>query len=385
MSNLKRKLFEDFIETIDDDDIAVQHSIEDKREIYRFQTKFNMTNFVNRSDKSELAKQFHLFERKIRLIASRSMTIYSIEGFKYFALKYGRSEDNQIQLDSTITLNISDNIKLSEIYDFACQITMKLKPIRSARNVVALYKDFFRFTNIEGKIYGNSDPELIFETEDLKRNWENELDIEHSDFSVCGKEIFELAKVVAPDMTYGKFLEDLSSNGFCFILRNHLSDSDDSIQELMNKYVRYIGHFERFGHPDPLGLPDHMRGSHAPIVGCTTIFKPFGEKDCSISAPWSPTQRSQEIRQFCESTPVDVYMIRKEIDDKNGEDTIFCLFSKTFVNSKGQELQIATETTGHEMGIISKELTLSSFMSYEDAKEECADFFRESIDDDDDY
>ncbi len=34
MNNLKQKVFEDFIETIDDDDIAVQHSIEDKRDIY---------------------------------------------------------------------------------------------------------------------------------------------------------------------------------------------------------------------------------------------------------------------------------------------------------------------------------------------------------------
>ena len=340
MSNLTRKLFEDFIETIDGDDIAIKHTVEDNKEIYRLQTKFNLSNFVNRTDKSELAKHFHLFERKIRLIAARSMTIRSIESFKYFASRNGFSEDNQIQLDSSITLNHSNNISLTEIYDFVCQITMKLKPIRSARNIVALYKDFFRFTNIDGKIYGNTNPELIFETEDNKRYWDvsNFSSLDHTDFSVCGQEIFELARTIKPDITYGKFLEDLSNNGFCFILRNHLSDSDDSIPELMKKYVRYIGHFERFGQPDPLGLPTHMRGSHAPIVGCTTIFEPFGEKKYSISAPWSPTLRSQEIRQFCETTPVDVYMISKDINEKYGEDMIFCLFNKTFVNSKGEEL-----------------------------------------------
>ena len=187
-----------------------------------------------------------------------------------------------------------------------------------------------------------------------------------------------------PEWDYAGFLDAFQTNGFEFMLRRYFSDYkkdyEASHEDLM-KYVKFVGHFDKTG--PAKALPSYIKDKH-PVAGCTTLFLPFGDMKHSISSPWSPLQKDKNITEICNTRGCSVYLISGQISDMI-DDEIICVYDGVYKqDGEDEQLQVVTETSGHEMGMCSKEMALSCFIPEEEAKAMCREFFGPDEDEEED-
>ena len=385
---MKQKLFEDFIDDIDVEKDVRPNSVEITQPSTNL-AKLTVELWVlhrARESKELLGQALRTFIRKIEIIAQHSKFIDSISEVKFESLKTINPEKYHIFNADGIEI-ISYGAALTEqsteFSELQCYIYFYPRTNFTARQITSFYNDVRHMMRITGAVDLPSNRQYVVEYKGDTKDLFFEFCPHDKDYA---KEIFDLAQLFKPGYTYSDYLQDFKTDCFEQMMWNHFyyDQYGDQIDEMW-KHVYKVGHFDKTG--DSKLLPDYIKDKH-PVAGCTDVFLPFGEMDFATSSPWSPTLRWTEMREHCMTHGCNVYLLS---DAENNDDAVICVYDGTIEltdkNGNKKIAQIVTETTGHEMGLTSKEMALSCFLSAEEAENLCADFFGSDEDEynEDDY
>ena len=389
----RRRLFEDYIETYDNDDLITTSVTDDEQKDSPFCLYITLDVFREaRKSEKDFENAMLLFEKKIRHIAENCVALKSIDKFLYKTQRefYGSVTTERIG-SITVYKQRDDERNFQNFYKLECFIYFTPADEFSWRDTWYLYKFFNYVYSINGNVHQNGREIGVLKIENgfpLDNqdwdSWGSDLELSKNSFDMHADELYELGCFMYPDMTYEDFLKAFKTNGFEFILRRYLSgdknEYEASHKDLM-EYVKYVGHFNKTG--DAAGLPSYIRDKH-PVAGCATFIEPFGNKAFSVSSPWSSLQKDAKLTEFCNTHGCSVYLVSGKISDMI-DDEVVCLYDGIYYppSEKVGEVQIITETSGHEQGLCSKEIALSCFMSPEEADKLCLEFF--GPDEDDEY
>lgn len=320
------------------------------------------------------------------------MSIKSIDKFLY---KTDRElyRDVQQNIGSvTIYKEANENIDLTNLYGLECYIYFTPVDDFSWKDTWNLYKFFNYVYSIKGNISQKGRDIAVltivdgFPKDDQDwDSWGSDLELSKQTFDSNGVELYELGQFMFPEWDYDGFLKAFHTNGFEFMLRNYFSDYkkdyEASHEDLM-QYVKFVGHFDQTG--PSTALPSYIKDKH-PVAGCATLFLPFGDKKCSISSPWSPLQKDKNVTEICNTRGCSVYLVSGKISNNIMiDDEVICVYDGVYKqDGEDKQLQIVTETSGHEMGLCSKEIALSCFMPKEEAETMCREFFGPDEDEED--
>jgi hypothetical protein len=339
-----------------------------------------------RESKELLGQALRTFIRKLEIIAQHSKFIDSISEVKFESLKTINPEKYHIFNADGIEI-ISYGAALTEqsteFSELQCYIYFYPRTNFTARQITSFYNDVRHMMRITGAVDLPSNRQYVVEYKGDTKDLFFEYCPHDKEYA---KEIFDLAQLFKPGYTYANYLQDFKTDCFEQMMWNHFyyGQYGDQIDEMW-KHVYKVGHFDKTG--DSKLLPDYIKDKH-PVAGCTDVFLPFGEMDFATSSPWSPTLRWTEMREHCMTHGCNVYLLS---DAENNDDAVICVYDGTIEltdkNGNKKIAQIVTETTGHEMGLTSKEMALSCFLSAEEAENLCADFFGSDEDEynEDDY
>lgn len=373
---MRQRLFEDFIDDIDVEQDVPQRDIEvqnDRTDL----AKLDIEIWVMRracETRQSLGQALRTFIRKIIIIAHHSKFIDSIENIKfenYKTLNAGREhivDVDGIQIISHGDIHTEQSTEFQNLY---CYIYFFPRRNWNGRHIAAFYNDVCHMMRITGTVDLPSNRQYCVESGGLSADVFFTYGSAEKEYA---EEIFSIAQVFNPNYSYADYLRDFNTDGFGFMMFNHFfyGQFGDQIDEMW-KHVKKVGHFDKTG--DSALLPDYIKERH-PVAGCTDVFLPFGTYDFATSSPWSPTLRWTEMRDHCNTHGCTVYLLK---DAENNDNAVFCVYDGMLEfkdnDSKMKTVQIVTETTGKEMGYISKEMALSCFVDAEMAEELCAEFF----------
>ena len=388
----RRRLFEDFIDNYGEDtlvdDIIMQE--EDVRSPFCLYITIHLNQKAKESEKA-LESAILLFQKKIRNLASKFVSIKSINKFLYKTERDLYRPAEQKIGNVTICTEENSSLDYRNISELECYIYFTPVDDFSWKDTWNLYKFFNYVYSIRGSINQiGRDIAVMKIVDGLPKDdqdwdsWGSDLELSKQTFDSNAVELCELGHFIFPKLDYDGFLKAFNTNGFEFMLRNYFSDYkkeyEASHEDLM-QYVKFVGHFDKTG--QATALPSYVKDKH-PVAGCATLFLPFGDKKCSISSPWSSLQKDKNVTEICSTRGCSVYLVSGKISDMI-DDEVVCVYDGVYKKDDGNEqLQVVTETSGHEMGMCSKEMALSCFMSKEEAETMCMEFFGPDEDEEED-
>ena len=156
---------------------------------------------------------------------------------------------------------------------------------------------------------------------------------------------------------YHEFINNTRYNNIEPILNEYFFESSYGSFSSLNDFVRsgdvkVIGHFDKIGvtkDPNCYAFKDKR-----PVCDFLMWFTNEGYKEQSTTQPWSCTYRltekSAQVKKFCEETPFTVYLVNPEDEDKK---MVLMLYDKMFeipkasgVMSEWYSLALGTQRTG---------------------------------------
>ena len=345
-------------------------------------------NHAARENFDTLGRALSNFAHKLRTLGQHVPLLDDIE-----RIEFGDKEHNYAQEDSSVVYYNAGEFRISsrkkdltaeECQLLNCDVYFRYdQETLNARQAVKFYKAFDKILSFCGSTYVPKNRMYIVKNcrpvPDDKINPEVNINSRNQQYAdlffdqgphddMYLPELFYIMCVLKSGYEYGDFLKELKTDGLEEILRNYYFCGQFSYGRTMELSVRKVGYFEKTG---DAALPEYIKDKH-PVAGSTEMFMPFGNYDYGTSQPWSPTLRNVDLREYCNSHGCNVYMLRNVPDRP---DMVICIYDGTYITDEEKEYQIVTETTGKEMGIISKELALSCFMPYEKAQGLCDEFF----------
>lgn len=343
-----------------------------------------------------LGDALHMFSNKLMVLGAHMPLLDNIERIEFEDKEHNYAQsDAQAYIFNAGEFRITSHKKdlsADECMTLDCCVYFRYKPENiNGRIITKFYRQFDRLRAFSGSVYIPQNRTFVIKNckpvADSEINPNINIDENNCHYAdlffgedrsgpMYIPEIFEIARVLRIGYKYSDFLRDTHSDGLESILMNYYYCSGFSYNRVMNNLVRKVGYFKK---TSDAALPDYIKDKH-PVAGVTELFLIFGDHDYAISQPWSPMLRNKSIREYCDSHGCNVYLL-KSVPNKS--DMVICIYDGTMIDDEGEEHQIVTETTGHEDGVVSKELALSCFIPYEKAQELCDEFF--GNDDDDEY